>query len=109
MEWVAVRPYRDGDAKCLVRIFFAAVRELACLWYDEDQVLAWAEGDMYMVGDISLLACSSEIRISISALHAAVLREAQHIAGLWSSMRLISRRGSQHGTRLSSSSAMCLL
>lgn len=35
---LTVLPYREGDAQILVHVFFAAVRELARVKYDEDQV-----------------------------------------------------------------------
>jgi putative acetyltransferase len=38
----SIRPYRDGDARFLVYVFFASVRELACMKYDSEQVRAWA-------------------------------------------------------------------
>jgi putative acetyltransferase len=34
--------YKEGDANVLVRIFFAAVRELARAKYSDEQVRAWA-------------------------------------------------------------------
>lgn len=42
MDQPAVRPYRTGDAKSLVRIFFASVHEIGRVKYDEAQVRAWA-------------------------------------------------------------------
>jgi putative acetyltransferase len=39
---IIIRPYRDGDAPVLARIFDRAVREGAVGAYDADQIAAWA-------------------------------------------------------------------
>jgi putative acetyltransferase len=39
---ITIRPYRDGDARSLVHVFFRSVRELARVKYDAEQVRAWA-------------------------------------------------------------------
>ena len=39
---VTIRPYRDGDAPALCKLFFRSVRDVGPAKYDDAQVRAWA-------------------------------------------------------------------